>query len=61
MKGRRRLKSARTAQLKWRMMLVLTTPGLSALAVTPARPHRQQGGDPGDPKSLGEQQEQPPT
>lgn len=52
MKGRRRLKSARTGQLKWRMMLVLTTPGLSTFAVTPARPYRHQGGD---PKSLWEQ------
>lgn len=41
MKGRMRVKSTRTAQLKWRMMLVLTTPGLRVLTITPAKPHRQ--------------------
>lgn len=41
MKGRMRAKSTRTAQLKWRMMLVLTTPGLRLLAITPAKPHCQ--------------------
>lgn len=41
MKGRMRVKSTRTAQLKWRMMLVLTTPGLRVLTITPAKPRCQ--------------------